>query len=161
MAEERERIYFRLDPSDWHGKPNEGLWAERLDRSPSGTVYKILNSPFFTRGVSYLDIVRAAPGADGVRLEFAGVLDHAGHSTYMVLVSPTCSALATYWKRLEAMGCTYESTTIDTSAGKKILYSIDVPDTADVYVVYAILEEGERNDVWTFQEGHVGHKLRG
>ncbi len=78
----------------------------------------------------------------------------------MILASPNCPDLDEYWKKLEAIGCTYESTTLNTKHGKKVLYSIDVPDSTDLYAVYSILEDGEKNGVWMFQEGHVGHQLR-
>jgi len=122
-------------------------------------VYKLMNSPFFARGVSHLDIVRAAPREDGTGLQFAGVLDHAGHSTYMILATPKPPGFEEYWGKLEALGCTYESTTINTRHGKKLLYSVDVPTSTDLYAVYAILEDAEKQGVWMFQEGHVGHKL--
>jgi hypothetical protein len=118
------------------------------------------NSPFFVRGVSYHDIVRVIPSNDGSGLEFAGVIDRSGHSTYMLLVLPISSSFDEYWKRLENLGCTYESGTIGTAHGERLLYSVDVPAESDVYQVYPILEEGERTGVWLFQEGHVGHKLK-
>jgi len=160
MSEERERVYFKLDPGDWHGQPNEGLWGERVEGSHSGTVYRLMNSPFFTRGVSFLDIVRAAPRQDGTGLQFSGVLDHSGHSTYMLLVPMIAPEFDSYWEKLKVLGCTYESTTWNISLGKKILYSLDIPDSTDIYAVYSVLEDGERKGIWLFQEGHVGHKLK-
>jgi hypothetical protein len=155
-----EKIVFPLDPSDWHGRPNESLWAEAVgDVSPT-RVFRLKNSPFFARGVSFLDTVRAAPRIDGAGLEFAQVLDRSGHSTYMLLVPPICSHFDIYWSKLEKLGCTYESRNIETSLGERKLYSVDVPPTSDIYRVYGILEDGERRSIWTFQEGHVGHQLR-
>jgi hypothetical protein len=161
MNKNLKRVYFQLDPDDWHGRPNEGLWAEPLEGATPGTAYRLMNSPFFARGVSYLDTVRVAPRRDGdPGLEFSGVIDHGGHSTYMILVAPVCSEFEPYWKRLEDLGCTYESKTMHTSLGEKILYSVDVPDSTDIDAVYGILEDGEKHHVWMFQEGHVGHKLK-
>jgi hypothetical protein len=60
---------------------------------------------------------------------------------------------------MQSLGCTYESSSIDTKLGTKKLYSVDVPASSDIYMIYNILEEGERNGVWMFQEGHVGHEL--
>lgn len=160
MPEHQERIYFDLDPGEWHGQPREGLWGEKIENSPSGTVYRLMNSPFFARGVSFRDVVRATRGHDGEELQFAGVLDRSGHSTYMILVPPDARSFEDYWSRLEALGCTYESATWNISLGKRTLYSVDVPDTTDIYRVYAILEEGEKVGLWRFQEGHVGHKLK-
>jgi hypothetical protein len=155
----QERIYFDLDPLEWHGGGIEGLCAEPVENSTSGNIYRILNSPFYTRGVSYLDIVRAVPRTDGgTGLKFAGIVDHSGHSTYMILVPPNSPEFTAYWKRIEALGGTYEGGGIEvTCFGRQELYSIDVPDTSDIHAVYSILEEGERVNVWIFQEGHCGH----
>jgi hypothetical protein len=154
------RIYFLLDPTDWHGRDNEGLWAEPLERATLGAAFRLRNSPFFFRGVSFLDIVRAAPSSDGQRFEFAGVIDHSGHSTYMVLARPECPEFEVYWSGLKKLGCTYESATMETSLGPRMLYSVDVPAAADIYAVYENLTKGEEDKVWMFQKGHVGHKLR-
>jgi hypothetical protein len=161
MNAARVKIIFQLDPTDWHGSASEGLWAEPVDKASPGTAYRLINSPFFVRGVSFLDLVRAASRTDGgPGLEFAGVIDHSGHSTYMLLVPVVCPDFDAYWARLQELGCTYESSSIRTGLGERMLYSVDVPPASDIYRVYGVLEEGERNNVWIFQEGHVGHKLR-
>lgn len=153
------KVRFELDDADWHNRPSETLWAEPVADSTGGA-FRLRNSPFFVRGVSYQDIVRAVPRADGPGLRFAGVIGYAGHSTYMLLVPPESRDFSAYWQRLSRLGCTFESTHITVSPGPRILYSVDVPATSDIYAVYAVLEEGERNHVWMFQEGHVGHTLR-
>ena len=37
--------------------------------------------------------------------------------------------------------------------------AVDVPPKADIYEVYSLLEAGEQNGVWEFDEGHCGHPL--
>jgi hypothetical protein len=154
------KVYFRLDPGDWHGRPNEGLWAEPIGPTGPATVFSLRNSPFFVRGVSFLDTVRAAPRTDGAGMEFSGVLAHGGHSTYMLLVPPESRGFDSHWHKLSELGCTYESTSLHLRGGDKVLYSVDVPPSSDIWDVYSILQNGERNSAWMFQEGHVGHKLR-
>lgn len=151
------RVYFRLDPTDWHGRSNEGLWAEPIENATPGTVFRLLNSPFFARGVSYLDIVQTAPRESGVGREFAGVVDRGGHSTYMILVPPESKQFPDLWEELRRLGCSYESMTINLSVGVRTLHSVDVPDVADIHAVYNVLKKGEANDSWMFQEGHAGH----
>jgi Domain of unknown function (DUF4265) len=155
----KKRIYFELDPLDWHGAGSEGIWAEPVKESTSSSIYRLLNSPFYARGVSYLDIVRAVPRADeGVGLQFAEVIEHSGHSTYMILVLPQSLHFNIFWRRLEVLGCTYEPTgVIATGFGQRELYSVDVPTSSDVHAVYSVLEDGERDNIWVFQEGHCGH----
>jgi hypothetical protein len=160
MDDDLRKVYFELDADDWHGCPNEGLWAEPIKGSVSGTVFCLRNSPFFARDVSFLDTVRAVPSDEYPGLKFAGVIDRGGHSTYMLLVPPAWAEFEAYWQRLEALGCTYESTTIEISLGRRTLYTVDVPGATDVYAVYRILEEGQKHGIWMFQEGHVGHPLK-
>ena len=161
MTDARIRVYFELPENDWHGGGLEGLWAEPLEASPSGTVYRLLNSPYYARGISYLDVVRAVQRQDGGSgLAFAGIIDHSGHSTYMILTPARTEEFESLWNRLSVLGCTYESAGIEKSASRnRELLSVDVPPSSDIHAAYAILEEGEKNNVWTFQEGHCAHVL--
>lgn len=159
MTSAKVKIYFKVDSQDWHGSAEEGLWAERTEHE-STVAYKILNSPFFSREVSFLDLVEARLNKDDERLLFYRAHRRSGHSTYMALLSTTPKSISFHWDSLQALGCTYESTTIVTSIGKQLLYSIDVPAASDIYMVYSILKKGEENGVWMFQEGHVGHMLK-
>jgi hypothetical protein len=150
-------VTFNLDPDDWHGRPSEGLWAEPVGGATAGNVFRLQNSPFFATGVSYLDIVRAERAGD--RLEFTGVVERGRHSTYMVLVPPASRDFAAYWRRLETLGCSYESKSLRLSVGPRKLYSVDVPPASDFAAVSALLDQGVRDKVWIFQEGHVGYPL--
>jgi hypothetical protein len=124
MSSALVKVRFYLDPTDWHGRPTEALWAEPLENATPGSAFQLRNSPLFVRGVSFLDTIRAVPSDDVERLEFAGVIDRSGHSTFMLLVPVVCSAFDQFWTRLEDLGCSYESKTISTSIGARILYSV-------------------------------------
>jgi hypothetical protein len=160
MSDNLRKIRFLLDPKDWHGQASETLWAEPIARATLGSAFALSNTPFFVRGVSFMDIVRATPATGALELEFAGAIEHSGHSTYMLLVSPVNGGFDEWWAKLQSLGCTYESKRQRTSLGEKVLYAVDVPPSSDIYAVYHILKEGERKNIWMFQEGHVGHKLR-
>jgi hypothetical protein len=152
------KLWFELDPNDWHGVPAETLWAERVeDRSPPQAI--LMNSPFHAEGVSFLDtvFVRMEREEGGFRFVFAGVAARGGHSTYFILAPVECLEFPKYWSRLKALGCTYESANIHTSYGRRMSYSVDVPPEKDAYAVVAVLEEGERDNIWTFQAGNVEH----
>ncbi len=150
------KVFFKLDPAEWHGLQTESLWAEPLAGAQSGDVFVIKNSPFYSRDVSYLDVVRAVPSNHTRGLDFAGRIDGNGHSTYRLIVQKDWGEFKSYWDRLEKLGCTYESGNVKQGT----VYSVDVPDTSNIYDVYAILEDGQKNDIWMFEEGHVGHKLK-
>jgi hypothetical protein len=70
-SDELTKVRFQLDPNDWHGRPSETLWAEVVSGATVGGAFRLRNSPMFVRGVSFLDIVRGAPRADGEGFELA------------------------------------------------------------------------------------------
>jgi Domain of unknown function (DUF4265) len=147
------KVRFKLDTADWHGHSSETLWAKPLKGKADVAALELENSPFYCKGVSYLDVVRARY-RDG-QYEFAGVVSRSGHSTYRLIIDQENVAFRLWWKKLQDLGCTYES---GEFRGKK-LFTVDVPVSADIYAVYRVLEEGEKEKIWLFEEGHVGHRL--
>ena len=75
-----KKVFFDFENDEWHGHASESLWAKHIH----GNKFKIRNSPFFVKGVSFEDIV-AAKEVDA-KLIFERVLISAGHSTYRLLV---------------------------------------------------------------------------
>jgi hypothetical protein len=150
------KIRFNLDPNDWHSATAERIWAEPVGEDIEHA-FRLMNSPFYARGVSFLDIVRAEEAHDGTGLEYAGTIRRSGHSTIWLLVPLGSSKFAEHWDLLHSKDCTYESTTMDTQLGMRTLYSVDVPTTANFDEIRSILEEGHRQGVWIFQVGHQGH----
>src|SRR5215470_5246306 len=142
------KVLFRLAPGAWHGSAAETVWAERVDQRR----FRLRNVPFYAFGVSAEDVVFAKP-FEGV-FEFESVSIRGGHSTYRIIASKTvCSdALRQKWQQLECLGCTYEQ-------GPGRLMAVDVRPRADIHKVYSILEEGEHEGIWGFEEGHCGHPV--
>jgi len=152
MAEQLVKVRFELDSSDWHGHGGETLWA-----APAAVAghFRIENSPFFTRGISYQDVVEAT-ASDAKRIfEFDHVVERAGHSTYMLIIEADEATFNPSWNMLKEKGCTYESTHIDLNIGRRLLLSVDVPPSADLFEVYKVLERGEADGIWEFQEGYA------
>jgi uncharacterized protein DUF4265 len=146
------KIIFDTDGNAWHGMTAERLWA-----TPVGiSLYRLENLPLYAYGISYQDVVVAREDAGG-SLRFVSVQNRGGHSTYRVVLkeAATRSDFEMYWKPIEQFGCTYES-----SRDPENIFAIDVPPSTDVYDVYPLLENGERDGVWEFEEGHCGHPLR-
>jgi hypothetical protein len=148
------KILFELDASEWHGHSAESLWAEQI-AAKEAPVFQIRNSPFFKTGINHLDVVRGKPSNNDGSFEFIEVIERGGHSTYMLLIQPGDGRINAYWSRLELLGCSYESASINLSNGARLIYSVDVPPTSDIYEVYEVLEDGERARVWDFQEGYA------
>lgn len=157
MTENQMKIRLLLDPADWHGAPSERVWVEVL-WGGTRKIFKILNSPFYAHGISYLDIVDVVPAPDGNGLNYARTIQKSGHSNIWLQVpSPPPKAFKYYWSSLQELGCRYERTEHDTEDGKKTLYAVDVPPEAEIDGVLSILERGQDKDVWVFQIGHLAH----
>jgi hypothetical protein len=128
----------------------ESLWADDLGKDR----YRLENSPFFAYGYSYQDIVEARE--QGGMLFVVGTVAHGGHSTYRLFlkdgVSRESREFIQHWLPMEELGCTYEAAT-------NRLLSIDVPPPANIFAVYALLEEGESTGIWEFEEAHFGHPV--
>ena len=147
-GDELVKIFFDL-PQDISPISSESLWAEAVGAS----LYRLRNAPFYMRGVSEQDIVRAEEN-DG-RLMVTGIVDRGGHSTYRIFLPEHTSEhqFEKDWIPLHELGCIYERAT-------RRLIAIDVPPNADIYSVYEVLEKGEKDQLWEFQEGLCGHPLR-
>ena len=152
------KIFFELGDDTWHHIPTESVWAETTSEDSSAFI--IRNTPFLIKGISFLDTVRAHPDKEmDDTLRFNSVIERSGHSTYRIIIEHECRKFKSYWKKLEKLGYTYESSTYNTSEGEKTLYAIDVPASSNVYKADSVLERGEKNRIWIFEEGHCGHPL--
>lgn len=139
------KIRFKLNPEDHQGYEVENLWAEPLGDNH----FRILNSPFFTFGVSLDDTVKA--NADGDVLEFEGIVRRGGHSTYRIFLQGEHTiyddVFQQYWRPISEQRATLEN------ADDHVI-AVDVPPGTDVSTVYRLLQEGEDAGVWMFEEGH-------
>jgi len=134
----------------------ESLWAG-LIRTPAGFTYELLNSPFYVRGISYLDRVYASPSEWG--LKYRKIAERGGHSTYWLLVPASSTRFEEFWKPLQVLGCTYESGNQNLQSGPATHYSVDVPPNTNIHEVYNLLAKGQAAKVWGFAEGHCGRPI--
>lgn len=148
-AEASCKITISLSADEWHGYATETLWAAQT--APER--FRLENSPFFAKGISYQDEVTVR--TNGNESVFEAVAIRGGHSTYRVMIDRTVTdeVIQRYWEPLEKLGCTYEG-----REEKMRLWAIDVPPEADIHLVYRLLEKGEGDGVWSFEEGHCGHR---
>ena len=138
------RITFELAPQSWHNSASETLWATQLTES----TYRLENSPFYVYGASCGDVVEGS-FVNGL-LCAVRVVARGGHSTYRLILRPNKQhCFQETWRALEGLGCNYE-------LGNGV-YAVDVPASADIFAVYHVLEKGESENVWSFDEGHCGH----
>ena len=141
---ERAKVVFSLE-RDESGYDTESVWAELL----SDNRFRILNSPFFAFGVSYEDVVEAEP--DGEIFRFVRVLHRSGRSTYRVILQGGRTLegadFVARGQPFRDRGCTYES------ANDKYI-AVDMPPNTDVRFLYQLLQDGEDEGIWVFEEGH-------
>jgi hypothetical protein len=129
------------------------MWAQPVTGS-EWRRFRLMNSPFHARGVSYLDVVRATPLEDRDIFHFE-VVERGGHSTYMLIMKAAELRVSAYWNSLEKLGCSYEGANIHWEGERRPLYAVDVPPSADIHEVYELLERGENDKVWIYQEGYA------
>ena len=142
------KIKVPLPPKDPSGGEAEWMWAD----ADGENRFILRNVPVFAFGLSYGDAVNTRV-VNGVPV-FASVAQHNGHSTYRIYTktdrhAPEVMALL---DRLKTLGSDIEVAT------DKII-GVDVLPKADVYAVYAALQDAEQNGIIEFEEGHCGHPL--
>lgn len=145
----RVKVIFELEESDMHSHGSESLWALPISEG----IFRIDNVPFYIYGISNRDLVKAEARNDGI-FAFAGTYEKGGHSTYRVFLreGTSDSLFESRWKEFERLGCSKEG-------GGEGLYAIDVPPETNIYEVYALLERGEEEGAWVFEEGDCGHSI--
>jgi Domain of unknown function (DUF4265) len=143
------KVAVQLESGAWHGHALEKLWAERVGDGR----YRLRNTPFYAKGLSFEDVVFAEVRADG-QLVVSGVSLYGGHSTYRLAPKASLEDVAfrSAWAPLQATGCSFEG------VGGRLL-AVDVPPQANIQQVYDLLQRGEDDGVWEFEEGHCGHSL--
>ncbi len=145
-----EKLLIELEHGAWHGHSTESVWATHVH----GSHYRLENSPFFARGLSFQDIVTVIE-QDGMKTVLETTTPSGG-STYRIIPNEntTPEQFEACWKPAQDAGCSYEHGNFGYD-----IYAVDVPATTDIHTVYAALEEGLRQEIWDFEEGHCGHVI--
>jgi len=146
MTADRKSVMVRFPPKD----PNAGF-TERMHCIPLGNgIYQVENSPFHAFNISFGDKIDVIGESND--LTFKSVVSRGGHSTYRVRlpIGQNHDYFLEHWTELEALGCSYEGSSLD----QRYLYAIDIPPAVDVAHVYRLLEDGESSGNWEFEEAH-------
>jgi hypothetical protein len=148
MSDKKVKLVVPLD--DPNGPAAENIWVRHVEDN----TFRVCNVPTHAYDLSNEDTIEAHKADDG-RLTFDKIVERGGHSTYRIIPASDVDTgtFADRWDELEKAGCSYESTT------GNVRYAIDVAPKADIHAVYAILEKGESDGVWEFEEGHCGHEV--
>ncbi|MFG2425518.1 DUF4265 domain-containing protein [Streptomyces sp. NPDC048448] len=143
------RVHFRMDVDEegWPPASVESLWAVGLG---DGSV-RLDNTPWFVRGVASGDIIRVEPDEEGVR--WAGETVRASeHCTIRLIVlkdGGSAAARQTVLKALHRLGTTGEG------IEQFRMVALDVPPDADLPRIRKLLEHGEGEGSWHWEEGGV------
>ena len=143
-----ETIKIRIELAEgWHGYESEGIWCEPLKDG----LYRVRNIPFYAYNISLDDIVSANIKEGDGRLFVDAINKPSGNHVYRCMVKRDESGNSQiHFDKINAMECFYET----AIHGNFELFAIDVPRDADVNAVYDILEEGEADGSWDFEEAN-------
>lgn len=146
----RTKVVFDLERGETPYE-TERVWAERI----SDNRFRILNSPFFVFGISFEDEVEAEPY--GNVFKFVRVIQRSGRSTYRIILQNENTIegaeFLERWEPFRMAGCTFESV-------NPRYIAVDMPPSADVTALYELLERGEEQGVWVFEEGYYAGILQ-
>jgi hypothetical protein len=148
------QVDVQLDPDSWHGTNTEGIWTRLVKPLADRAIVEVDNIPFFAKSLSLGD--KICIRFHHCRVTIDGVVERGGHSTYRVFFEKQSIAVSKMLDIIKAMGCDWERTKF--RGGE--LYALDIPPEVDIYNVYQILEAGQREGSWLFEEGYVGDPLR-
>ncbi|MEW2045994.1 DUF4265 domain-containing protein [Streptomyces sp. NPDC005476] len=114
------KVAFDLDVDDsgWPPVSVERLWGEKTDVRFE---IRVVNTPFFVRGVSFGDLVRVRPDHERRELVYDGYTSASGHSTIRIIFM-RADVRQSVEERLRASGCSWE-----TAGGFPNLMAVDIP----------------------------------
>ena len=152
--DDRSKVVFDLDrEDDWPPVDREGVWAQPLGEGE----YRLDNVPWFALGVAYGDRVLAQPDADGVlrvreRLEWSG--------RYTIRVIPLGDGRSE--TQVQDVIDAFAALGVDCEGALPAykLVALDIPPTARLGAVKALLVEGEATGQWAYEEGCVDDRWR-
>lgn len=132
------------DDLTWPPYEVETAWGEIIGEAEA----RMLNTPFFAKGVSYLDHVSFKRQPDGSFVA-DGVLKHLGHSTIRaILISDDKAPIASEAvARTKAFGCTIE--------WGGCIAAIDVPPGVSGEQILDLLREAQAQDAIYVDVGYI------
>jgi hypothetical protein len=142
---DRVKLLFKLDrdengypPVDW-----ESMWAI----SVSSDEFEIDNIPFYVRGISCGDVVRAKRSDAGEWL-YVELIEASQNSTVRVFVSSPSEA-SFYIDSLVTMGCDCERSNITR------LFTVHVPNGCALKPILEFLSKAESEGKLEYEEGAI------
>jgi hypothetical protein len=123
----------------------ESAWAKR-----SGDNYILDNILFYAPSYSLGDIVKVE-NRNG-ELFVTGPVEESGHSTVRIIFYNE-ELIPSTTEQLEKMGCQWEGSNVTT------LISVDIAPEINYTPIRNFLDEGERKDLWSYEESCLAHDI--
>jgi len=137
---------LKAEAPDWPPVTVERLWGET---TAVESELRLLNVPFFARGVAYGDLVHVRPDNDRRELVFERLNGESGHSTIRITLLDG-RALRDVQNRLREAGCSWE-----TASQFASLLAVDVPADSDYRALRDWLKARMREGTLEFQESAI------
>jgi hypothetical protein len=141
-------FYLEQDEDGWPPVTRENLWAVDLGEGR----YRIDNIPFYVLGVSDGDLVAAVTEEDG-RLVFSELVEASSNSTFRLFVSDE-EETSKARKMFRDLGCPSELVS-------PRFISIHIPGSVTMRPIASLIEQGEKDGRWEFEEGALRHRDSG
>ncbi len=141
-------FYLEQDEDGWPPVTRENLWAVDLGEGR----YRIDNIPFYVLGVSDGDLVAAVIEEDG-RLVFSELVEASSNSTFRLFVSDE-EEISKVRKMFRDLGCPSELVS-------RRFISLHIPGSVTMRPIASLIEQGEKDGRWEFEEGTLRHRDSG
>jgi hypothetical protein len=139
-VDDHVKVLVNLEPDDgWPPYEVEGVWATH----EHDNIYRLDNIPFYARGISDGDLIRAEPDADGV-LTFLSVERPSWFSTVRVFVKGGADK--------EEVRQRFRKIECDSEGISEHLFTLSIPRPR-LGEVLVELERGEVVGEWDWEEG--------
>lgn len=143
------KVRFRtdMDEDGWPPAPVESLWAVNLG---DGTA-RLDNTPWFVHGVACGDIVEVEPDSEGALWAGETVRRSENCTIRLIVVKDNGSAAA----RQSVLEAFHKLGTTGEGIERYGMVALDVPPEADLRRIRSLLEHGEAEEWWQWEEGCV------
>lgn len=149
ISDNHVKVHFRMDIDEggWPPVSVESLWAIDLG---DGTV-RLNNTPWFVRGIASNDIIVVRPDDDG-DLWAGDTVQPSQHCTIRLIVLKDDGSAAARQSVLEAF---HRLGTTGEGIERYRMVALDVPPEADLPKILKLLNHGDTEEWWHWEEGCV------
>jgi hypothetical protein len=145
MNETSQKIFFVQKTNDGEFE-TESLWCTKV-----GDNYIVDNIPFIAKRISLGDTIKAEYDDDDKGYYFDDFIEVSGNSTIRLYLEDE-SIIQKIREQLEKFGCESEA-----FLSRKLI-AVNVPKAVDYKPVKEYLENGEQNELWTYEESCLAHQ---